>query len=107
MPPHHADLMQLPGAALVLDGIRDLMAARISIGSCLAAIALPKLQAAGLLPAGFQFTIPHGELALYRLLLAEKGNAYACYNALIRELVSFERAIASRPRSTTEKATTF
>ena len=37
------------------------------------------------------------EMALYRLLAAQHGNgAYSQYNALIRSLVSFERALARR-----------
>jgi len=92
------DLGGLPGAEIVREGIRDLMDGRISVGSCLAAIALPRLWAAGLVPRDFQHAIPHGELTLYRLLRQEKGNAYARYRALIRELVSFEHALATRIR---------
>jgi len=92
------DLRGLPGAAIVRAGIRDLMDGRMSVGSCLAAIALPRLWAAGLVPRDFQHAIPHGELTLYRLLRQEKGNAYARYSALIRELVSFEHALATRIR---------
>ncbi len=98
------DIAGLPGAAMVLDGICDLMDARVSIGACLASIALPNLKAAGLVSVGFEHTIWNGELTLYGLLRKEKGNAYARYNALLRELVSFEHALAFRLRkSRTEK----
>jgi hypothetical protein len=36
------------------------------------------------------------ELQLYRLLRREGGDAYSRYNALIRELVSFESALDQR-----------
>ena len=101
------DLRSLPGAALVLDGIRDIMDERMTAGACLVAIALPKLQAAGLLPEGFQHAIPHGELALYRIMRQEKGNAYARYGALIRELVSFEHALAFHQRKKQWRFTRF
>jgi hypothetical protein len=100
----NVDIGRLPGSAAVLDGIRDLMDGRLSIGSCLASIALPKLRAAGLVPDDFQHPIPNGELSLYRLLLQKKGNAYAKYNALIRELVSFERALATQLRKTSTRS---
>lgn len=36
------------------------------------------------------------ELQLYRLLKLEGGDAYSRYNALVRELVSFENALERR-----------
>jgi hypothetical protein len=38
------------------------------------------------------------ELQLYRLLRREEGDAYSRYNALVRELVSFEAALDRRNR---------
>ncbi|MCX6930149.1 MAG: hypothetical protein NT154_44095 [Verrucomicrobia bacterium] len=38
------------------------------------------------------------ERQLYRLLRQEGGDAYSRYNALIRELVSFEQALDRRCR---------
>jgi hypothetical protein len=41
-----------------------------------------------------QFSEP--ELQLYGLLQLERGDAYSRYNALVRELVSFENALDRR-----------
>lgn len=90
----NTELMHLPGATIVLKGIDDLLKGQTTVGACLAAIASPKLKAGGLLPSDYQSSIPEAELLLYRLLRKEKGNAYGRYNALLRELVSFEQALA-------------
>jgi hypothetical protein len=39
------------------------------------------------------------ELELYDLLMREGGDAYSRYNALLRELVSFENALNRRSRT--------
>ena len=41
---------------------------------------------------------PEPELQLYELLKREGGDAYSRYNALVRELVSFENALDRRNR---------
>ena len=41
-------------------------------------------------------SFPEPERQLYRLLREEGGDAYSRYNALIRELVSFEQALDRR-----------
>jgi hypothetical protein len=50
------------------------------------------------------------ERQLYRLLREEGGDAYSRYNALIRELVSFEQALDRRQnkklKAASEKAQT-
>ncbi len=83
-----------PGAELVLPGLRDAAAGRVTIGACLVSIARPALEVSGL---PNDFTVIHyiaePELALYRLLRQEGGNAYGRYNSLLRRLVSFERAL--------------
>jgi len=88
----------LPGAELVRSGIRDLLARRTTIGSCLTVVALPRLQAFGLIPRNFLPPFQQAELTLYRILREEGGDAFSRYNALLRELVSFERAISARFR---------
>ena len=83
-----------PGAELVLPGLQDAARGRVTVGSCLVSIARPAIEASGLadgLPA-LQF-VAQPERALYRLLQAEKGDAYSRYNSLLRRLVSFERAL--------------
>jgi hypothetical protein len=88
------DVANFPGAELVLPGLRDAAAGRVTIGACLISIAQPALEAGGLT---HQFPsihyIPEPERTLYRLLRQEGGNAYGRYNSLVRRLVSFERAL--------------
>ena len=85
----------LPGAALVAEGLRDAASGVESVGALLIAIGAPRLRRLGL---SVPDTLPaDGELRLYRRLRdAQKSDAYAEYNALIRELVSFERALEHR-----------
>ena len=88
----------LPGSDLVRLGIEDLLARRTTVASCLAVVALPKLQGFGLVPPNFSPCFGQGELTLYRILCKEGGDAYSRYNALLRELVSFEQALSARLR---------
>ena len=81
----------LPGAELIADGLRDLAGGRDSVAACLVAIGAPRLRRLGI-------DVPHAEgnpeLRLYRLLVSEHGRAaHGRYNALVRRLVSFERAL--------------
>lgn len=82
----------LPGADLVRRGVADLDAGRESIEALLVSIGAPRLRSVGIrLPT----PIDSPEHKLYTLLAAEKGKgAHSAYNALIRRLVSFERAAA-------------
>jgi len=81
----------LPAEDLILEGIEDLRAGRKTIAALLVAIGAPKLRSFGLeLPV---FDIPYPEHRLYDLLAADDSDsAHSRYNALIRRLVSFERA---------------
>lgn len=86
----------LPGESLVRKGLADAQAGRLTAEACLVSIASPRLSRAGLL-AGIQAELqPEPELSLYRLLRAQGGDAYSKYNALVRELVSFENALDRR-----------
>jgi hypothetical protein len=87
-----ADLETLPGADLVRRGAEDLGDGRESAEALLVSIGSPRLRSIGVdLPS----PIPSPEHKLYLLLAREKGNAaHSAYNALIRRLVSFERAAA-------------
>ncbi len=83
----------LPGAELVLPGIEDLRRGVESVPALLVAIGRPRLARLGfdLPPEG----VARPEHRLYELLAAEHGDAaHSRYNALIRRLVSFERAAA-------------
>ena len=82
--------MEKPGQELIDAGLRDLEAGVESVESLLVSIGAPRLSRLGIqLPA----TLPEAETRLYRLLAAEDSDsAHSRYNALIRRLVSFERA---------------
>jgi hypothetical protein len=85
-----AALAALPGGDLIGTGLADLDRACESIPSLLVSIGAPRLARAGF-SAGKPFDRP--ELRLYALLAAEDpASAHSRYNALIRRLVSFERA---------------
>jgi hypothetical protein len=82
----------LPGGDLISAGIQDLHDQRETIPALLVAIGAPKLRHLGLeLPAWLPSNPEH---RLYDLLSAtEPDSAHSKYNALIRRLVSFERAL--------------
>jgi hypothetical protein len=81
----------LPGADLVRAGLRDIEAGVESVAALLVLVGAPRLRRLG-------FDVPDDtpyfpEDRLYALLSEEFGNAaHSRYNALIRTLVSFERA---------------
>jgi hypothetical protein len=85
-------LSALPGADLVKRGVEDLDAGRESVEALLVSIGTPRLRSIGI-ELGSPIASP--EHKLYALLAGEKGDAaHSAYNALIRRLVSFERAAA-------------
>lgn len=85
----------LPGAELVARGLADLAAGTESEASLLVEIGAPRLRQLGVpvpeaLPAA-------PESRLYRLLCRTQGRgAHSSYNALVRRLVSYERALEQR-----------
>lgn len=89
-------LTGLPGEKLLREGLADAHAGRCTIPACLVAIGRPRLQRAGLLRPGLPTLQPDAELQLYRLLRQSGGDTYSRYNALLRELVSFEQALDRR-----------
>ena len=82
----------LPGHDLIKIGLDDLAAGTESAASLLVSIGAPRLQRLGLIvPNPF----PAGEHRLYAWLSrTDPDSAHSRYNALIRRLVSFERALA-------------
>ncbi len=87
-----ADLKALPGADLIQRGVEDLGTGRESVEALLVSIGAPRLRSAGI---DLSSPIPSPEHRLYALLAREEGDAaHSAYNALIRRLVSFERAAA-------------
>lgn len=91
-------LADLPGGALVEQGLSDLQGGRRTIPACLVAIARSRFERAGLLPASAVREPLEAELQLYRLLRAEGGDAYSRYKALVRELVSFAQTLERQQR---------
>ena len=87
----------LPGADLVRTGLADLERDVESVPSLLVQIGAPRLRQLGFeVPPSVE---PSPELRLYQLLSVEHGDgAHSQYNALIRRLVSFERAAACADR---------
>ena len=98
MTPSSEEIMRLPGGERMLQGLQDWRDGRTTVNSCLVVIALGKFRAAGLVSGEAPFA--EAELVLYDLLKKEGHNAYGRYNSLIRELVSFGRALARAQRGT-------
>jgi hypothetical protein len=86
----------LPGENLVRQGLADFQSGLCTVPACLVRIARPRLSRAGLMPQSVSGSSSEPELQLYDLLQREGANAYSRYNALIRELVSFENALDRR-----------
>ena len=86
-------MTSLPGNDLIAAGVEDLRNQKQTIEALLVAIGAPKLRSLGLeLPHNLPTTPEH---RLYDLLSeTEPDSAHSRYNALIRRLVSFERAMA-------------
>lgn len=80
-----------PGEELINQGILDLTAGCETIPALLVSIGAPRLRRLGVpIPLS---THPSPEHRLYKMLMAANGDAaHSQYNALIRRLVSFERA---------------
>ena len=89
-----SDLSPYPGGDLIRQGLEDLAQGRESEAAFLVLIGAPRLQRLRLkIPAG-NATPP--EHKLYELLAeSDPDSAHSRYNALIRRLVSFERAAES------------
>jgi hypothetical protein len=80
----------LPGADLVERGLADLERGVESPEALLVSIGAPRLRRLGF---SIATPVPSPEHRLYELLASEDSDsAHARYNALIRRLVSFERA---------------
>ena len=88
----------LPGADLVERGLADLERGVESIEALLVSIGAPRLSALGL---AVSHPIANPERRLYdRLADDDQDSAHSRYNALIRRLVSFERAADCASRRT-------
>lgn len=81
---------RLPGASLVEQGVADLARGAETVEALLVSMAAPRLRTLG---QPVPMPIADAELRLYRILAQRHGDgAHSRYNALVRELVSFQRA---------------
>jgi hypothetical protein len=86
-----------PGGDLIESGLADLERGIRSAPALLVAIGEPRLRTLGVEVPPHTHTNP--ERALYDLLGESTGDgAHSRYNALVRRLVSFERALACAAR---------
>lgn len=80
----------LPGGDLIAAGLDDLARNAVSVPALLVSIGAPRLRQLGF---AIPRTIADPESRLYDLLARSDGDAaHGRYNALVRRLVSFERA---------------
>jgi hypothetical protein len=83
----------LPGGDLIEAGLEDLSHGLLSEPALLVLIGAPRLRQLGVAVPPSPIRDP--EHRLYRLLADREGDAaHARYNALVRRLVSYERAAA-------------
>lgn len=83
------DLDALPGGRLIAKGLDDLANGRESVEALLVASGRPRLERLGFAVP----LLPSPEHRLYELLArSDPDSAHSRYNALLRLLVSFERA---------------
>ncbi len=90
---HSQSGSRLPGAELIQKGLADLAAGAETIEALLVSIGAPRLR-----DLGFEVpsTFAEAEERLYLALARDDpAGAHGRYNALVRRLVSFERAAES------------
>lgn len=81
----------LPGADLIRDGIRDLEQGLDTVPALLVLVGAPRLRGLGIAVPDQAADSP--EIRLYQKLAeSDPDSAHSRYNALLRILVSFERA---------------
>jgi hypothetical protein len=86
------DWQALPGGDLIAAGLADLESGIESVPALLVAIGAPRLSSLGIEVPDAPTNPEH---RLYARLASDAGDAaHARYNALIRRLVSFERALS-------------
>ncbi len=86
------DYDPFPGSDLIREGMEDIRRGIESAQALLVAIGGPRLKRLGIQVPDFFVKFP--ELRLYEYLCrTDPDGAHSRYNALIRRLVSFERAV--------------
>ena len=86
------DFTVFPGGDLIRQGLEDLSAGRESEAALLVLIGAPRLRALGL-PVPETRSSPSEHRLYERLAGADPDSAHSRYNALVRRLVRFERAL--------------
>ena len=81
----------LPGRDLVEQGLSDIARGTLSVPALLVAIGAPRLRRLGVAVPSISITDPEHRLYL-ELSRSDPDSAHSRYNALLRKLVSFERA---------------
>jgi hypothetical protein len=85
------DMTGLPGRELIEEGLADLRAGRLTVPALLVLVGEPRLRRLGVEIPPVVVEVP--EHRLYEALARDDPDAaHSRYNALIRRLVSFERA---------------
>ena len=85
------DYTALPGYDLIEQGLADLQSNRESAAAYLVLIGSRRLRSVGIVVPERDKGDPEHDLYLY-LARSDSDSAHARYNALIRRLISFERA---------------
>lgn len=86
----------LPAEPLIREGLMDLAAGRESTGSLLVQIGGPRLRGCGV-PVPLLPDAENSDRRLYARLAVTHGlEAHSQFNSLVRQLVSFERALERR-----------
>ena len=86
----------LPAEALIRQGLADLIAGQESVVSLLVQIGGPRLRDCGV-PVPLLPDAENSDRRLYARLAATHGlEAHSQFNSLVRQLVSFERALERR-----------
>jgi hypothetical protein len=92
----------LPFADVIAEGVADLAAGRETLAALVVAIGAPRLRRQGVALPPAEALPSSPEHRLYRLLAAREGDgAHSAYNALVRRLVSHERALEHLQRERT------
>ncbi len=97
------DLRALPGGDLVGEGLEDLTRGELTAHALLVLVGAPRLRMLGLTVPESAVSRPEDQL--YELLArSDQDSAHSRYNALLRRLVSFERALACERRGPAQAA---
>ncbi|MFN0126006.1 MAG: hypothetical protein ACKV19_04900 [Verrucomicrobiales bacterium] len=92
-------LAGLPANEIIQQGLEDLAQGRASVAAYLVKIASRRMQRCGIEVPVTDDEALNADHELYAVLGREYGDeAHNRYNALLRELVSFERALEARHR---------